>query len=224
MYGLTFKKDKLSNYLHNNYIFDCDFQKPSTCPYCGINNDAIVKSIHHDSVDKKETIVIFVVFECTGCQKRYFATYTLKDHITEFCNTFPMPSTELQSTELATLSPRFVETYNQCLRAESINDLNIAAIGMRSALEILVKDYAIIELKEPKETVSSKSLYQAISDYLKEDDLIKPADVVRILGNDHTHYQRKYPEHDYKLLKSYMDIFINLIETKLKIHHPPVSR
>ena len=224
MYGLTFKRDRLSKYFQNDKDFACEFQKPSTCPYCGINNDPIVTNTHSDAIDKTVTKAIFMVFECTSCEKRFFATYTLKDHVSEFCYTFPMPATEFQSDEISKLSPRFVETYNQCLRAENINDLNISAIGMRSALEILVKDYAINELNEPKENVVSKSLCQAISDYLKEDDLIKPADVVRILGNDHTHYERKYPEHDYKLLKSYMDIFINLIETKLKINHPPVAR
>ncbi len=224
MYGLTFTTDTLLKYLQNSSLFACEFQKPSTCPYCGINTDANVKNIQHEPADDVGTLVLFMVFECTSCRKRFFATYTLKDLVSEFCNTFPTPSAEFQSAEISALSPRFVETYNQCMRAESNGDLNIAAIGMRSALEILIKDYAIAELNEPAKTVTAKSLYQAISDYLKEDELIKPADVVRILGNDHTHYQRKYPEHDYKLLKSYMDIFISLIETKLKIHHPPVAR
>ena len=50
------------------------------------------------------------------------------------------------------------------------------------------------------------------------------ADVIRILGNDYAHYERKYPEHDFELLKRYMDIFINLVETKILIAHPPVER
>ena len=41
---------------------------------------------------------------------------------------------------------------------------------------------------------------------------------------DHTHYERKYPELDFNLLKKYMDIFINLVQTKLLIANPPVSR
>ena len=224
MYSLTFRRDELSNYFQNDRNFCCDFQKPSTCPHCGINTDAIVRNTHADSFGAQDTKIIFMVLECTNCKKFFSASYTLKDCATEFCNTFPMPTVLYQNSVISNLSPRFVETYNQCLRAEGSNDLNLAAIGMRSALEILIKDYAIIELQEPKEKVASKSLFQAISDYLKEDELIKPADVVRILGNDHTHYQRKYPEHDYQLLKSYMDIFIQLIETKLKILHPPVAR
>ena len=53
---------------------------------------------------------------------------------------------------------------------------------------------------------------------------IKGADVVRILGNDFTHYERKYPEFDFKVLKKYMEISIQIIDTQLMINHPPVER
>ena len=33
-----------------------------------------------------------------------------------------------------------------------------------------------------------------------------------------------YPEHDFQILKKYMDVFISLIETKLLIANPPVAR
>ena len=100
----------------------------------------------------------------------------------------------------------------------------MAAIGYRHALECLVKDYAIIELKKDREEVVKKTLAEAIGEYLGEKELVATADVVRILGNDYAHYERKYPEHDFALLKNYMRIFIGLIETKFMISHPPVAR
>ena len=48
--------------------------------------------------------------------------------------------------------------------------------------------------------------------------------VVRILGNDYTHYERKYPQHDFELLKGYMEIFLKQIEVRYMVNHPPVSR
>lgn len=69
-----------------------------------------------------------------------------------------------------------------------------------------------------------KKLFDAISQYLNQPDLINTADVVRILGNDYTHYKRKYPQHDFELLKGYMDIFLKQIEVQYMINHPPVSR
>ena len=135
----------------------------------------------------------------------------------------PFNSSTFSDELIEKISPRFIEVYNQALRAKDNKDLNLAAIGYRSALEILIKDYAINELNEPPEKVIKLKLFEAISNYLPE-NMLSTADVVRILGNDHTHYERKYPELDFNLLQKYMDIFINLVQTKLLIANPPVSR
>lgn len=97
-------------------------------------------------------------------------------------------------------------------------------MGYRNALEILVKDFAIKELHMPYEQVAKTKLIQAIDEYLGERDIIAAADVVRILGNYYSHYEKKYPDHDFKVLKSFMEIFIAQIHTKLLIAHPPVAR
>ena len=56
----------------------------------------------------------------------------------------------------------------------------MAAVGYRSALEILIKDYAINDLHEPSEKVVKLDLFHAISNYLSS-DTVNAADVVRIL-------------------------------------------
>ncbi len=48
--------------------------------------------------------------------------------------------------------------------------------------------------------------------------------LLEFLGNDYAHYDRKYPQLIFEILKRYMLIFINLVETKLLISHPPVQR
>ena len=56
-------------------------------------------------------------------------------------------------------------------------------------------------------------------------DLTSTADVVRILGNDYVHAQKKYPEHDFEVLKNYMDIFVGLMRCSVEqIKLPPVER
>ena len=79
-------------------------------------------------------------------------------------------------------------------------------------------------LKRDRDEVIGKTLYSAIGDYFEETSFVSSADVVRILGNDYAHYDRKYPQLDFEILKRYMLIFINLVETKLLISHPPVQR
>lgn len=166
---------------------------------------------------------VFLIFQCTACKKLFTATYEVTNGKSHICCMTPFKPSAFSDELIEKLSPRFIEVYNQALRAKDNKDLNLAAIGYRSALEILIKDYAINELNEPPEKVIKLKLFEAISNYLPE-NMLSTADVVRILGNDHTHYERKYPELDFNLLQKYMDIFINLVQTKLLIANPPVSR
>lgn len=87
-----------------------------------------------------------------------------------------------------------------------------------------MKDYAVVECGIERDVVKNKSLFASIEEYLGNKDLITSADVIRTLGNDYAHYERKYPEHDFEILKEYMEIFIHLVGTKLRLAHPPVSR
>ena len=204
---------------------DFALQKPMLCPICG----AYVDSTRVDSKlfpEIGESNMGFVKYRCTHCEKGYIVAYEYDKQAktTSFRGFFPSMTEVLESKSLIDLSPGFENYYNQAARAEKAGDLDLAAIGFRTALECLVKDYAIKELHKDREEVVSKKLFGAIGDYLGERELVATADVVRILGNDYTHYERKYPQHDYELLKSYLQIFMKLVETKLMIAHPPLSR
>lgn len=165
------------------------------------------------------------MYQCNSCGKKYLATYDIdiKSKKGTFKAFYPVLAVTYENDLLQSVSPRFVDLYGQALRAEANGDIDIAATGYRNALECLVKDYAINELHEKQETVERKSLFDAISAYLDE-ALLKTADVVRILGNDYTHYTQKYQDIEFENLKAYMEIFISLVETKVRINHPPVSR
>lgn len=136
---------------------------------------------------------------------------------------YPTFTATYENDVLAEFSPRFVELYNQALRSEFAGDIDLAATGYRHALECLVKDYAINRLGENHDEVCRKNLCQVIGEYF-DSDMVRAADVVRILGNDYTHYERRYPELDFEVLKKYMEILIRLVETKELINNPPVSR
>lgn len=200
-------------------------KKPMLCPHCGAYQDGtIVSRAIHSYIDGLS--LGDVCYSCTHCKRNYLVTYTInkKERIANFEAYFPPESASFENEILQGVSPRFVDAYNQALRCEIRGDIELASIGFRQALECLVKDFAITELGAERSEVIKKSLCNAISDYLGEKDLVATADVVRILGNDYAHYERKYPEHDFELLKRYMEIFTKLVETKMLIAHPPVSR
>lgn len=206
--------------------FSFKYQKPAICPHCGFGTDAIVKENNYYSFNDGRLLTS--VCECTACHKSFFFACENPGTNTDDAPMVCMyPSTQIEpykNENLAAISERFIDMYNQALQAEYNQNFELAAIGFRSSLEILVKDYAIQELGEPAETVAKQSLCNAIATYLQQADLVNTADVVRILGNDYTHYKRKYPEHDFVLLKKYMEIFLSQIEVKYMIKHPPVTR
>lgn len=204
--------------------FPFKYQKPAICPHCGFGTDATLKEKTFYSFNNGYLLI--ATCECTACHKNFFfACESISGSYAKMVSMYPsFQVTPYANEKLAAISQRFIDMYNQALFAEFNQNYELAAIGFRSALEILVKDYAIQELGEPAETVAKQSLCNAIEKYLNLPDLVNTADVVRILGNDYTHYQRKYPEHDFALLKKYMEIFLSRIEVQYMINHPPVSR
>lgn len=204
--------------------FSFSYEKPSICPHCGIGTDASLVNKTHFSANGM--MLLIATAKCTACGKEFFFTCLHNnDPVAKTVCLYPdKPFTPYVNDTLSKISERFIEMYNQALFSEHGGNLDLAAIGYRASLEILVKDYAINELKEPPQDVEKKSLFSAIGDYLHQSELISTADVIRILGNDHTHYKRKYPQHDFSLLKFYMEIFLKQIEAAYMINHPPVSR
>lgn len=226
MQNLVFaEKNCKQTFAFNDNAYNFPLRKPMLCPLCGAFQDGIIasRSIHPGPAGSEIGVV---GYKCTFCAEKYIVIYRIdkESKIANFAAFYPPPGGGYKNEILADTSPRFISSYNQALHAENCGDIELAAIGYRQALECLVKDYAIHELGVDREKVIKKSLCDAISEYLGEQELLATADVVRILGNDYAHYERKYPEHDFELLKRYMEIFIKLVETKLLIAHPPVAR
>ncbi len=218
----------MSNYLLKKASafgnFSGNYKKPSVCPHCGFGTDAPL--VQKDTFSFNGHHLFSATCTCTACGKYFFFACEYDSGKTDYAPiVYPnIAFTPYSNNILEKISPRFIDMYNQALQSEFHKNIELAAIGYRSALEILVKDYAISELGLNPEEVSSKKLCSAIGTYLNQEELVKTADVVRILGNDYTHYERKYPQHDFELLKGYMEIFLKQIEVRYMVNHPPVSR
>lgn len=200
------------------------YMKVSTCPYCNISTDATQIGIKPFAIENG--LVADGIYKCTSCDKIFHVSYVKLNDENVFTPYSVYPNFQGRdfSDELKNTSPRFIKLYNQAYKAEYDNNLELAGCGYRNALEVLIKDFAINVLKEKKEEVVKIKLYGAIGKYLSDVDMSKCADVVRILGNDNTHYERDYENIDFKVLKQYLNIFIEMIKVQIKIKNPPVSR
>lgn len=218
-------KDCMATCAPSDSSYKFPLQKPMWCPLCGAYQDGIIASRYIHS-GPGNTQIGTVGYKCTHCDQHYLVIYNIDkaQKTASFAEMYPSVNVDYRNDILESVSPRFIFFYNQALRSEERGDIELAAIGYRSALEYLIKDFAINELKVDYKEVVNVKLCDAITKYLGEKDLTATADVVRILGNDYTHYKRKYPEYDFELLKRYMEIFIKLVETKVMIANPPVKR
>jgi len=221
----SFSKIIISKELRENVkALEISANKPLYCPLCSIPQSGMLKEGKYFLRSNNLFYVTFF-YECSVCHNTYLTIYDVdcNDKKAKFKAFHPSISPSYFDDKLSKISERFIDMYNQALTCENSNHIELAAIGYRSSLEYLIKDYAINELNEDKDSVGKMSLSNAISKYL-DSEAVNSADVVRILGNDYTHFERKYPEYDFEILKAYMEIFIQQIRTKYMISHPPVAR
>lgn len=125
------------------------------------------------------------------------------------------PQKSTFSEEIKSVSPAFIEIFDQALAAEAANLDQIAGIGFRKALEFLIKDFVIHRNGGEAESVKSKLLGKVIKDYIEDPQLKTTAQRATWLGNDETHYVRKWEDRDIDDLKLLIRLSVNWIENIL---------
>ena len=200
--------------------------KPIECPHCGSFVSPVLRNVTGFTYSGNKVIYL-TTFQGDCCHKDFFGLYNIVPSTSSIpdgslLTIYPSYKSILLPDAIHKISPRFVSMYEQCYVAEQNGHLELAGTGYRNAIEILVKDFAINELGHSQAEVVKKKLADAIKTYLPSIDLQQSADVVRILGNDYTHYNQKYDDVSFPILKAYIDIFIKSIETTYLIKHPPV--
>lgn len=118
--------------------------------------------------------------------------------------------------DVKTVFPRFYAIYNQAHKADSLGLDEIAGMGYRKAVEILVKDYCLQVLTDDrkKESIPSMPLAQCIK--LIPYERIKTLALGSAwLGNDETHYERKHTDRDLDDLKRFVKALVFFVSADL---------
>lgn len=118
--------------------------------------------------------------------------------------------------EISDLAPDFVDIYNQANHAEQEGLDLICGVAYRKALEYLIKDF-VIELNPDKsDEIKSMPLQKSIQKYIELADIKEMAERAVWLGNDETHYVRKWENKDLEDLKNLIDLTVYFISMRLK--------
>ena len=113
------------------------------------------------------------------------------------------------------LSPQFVTVYTQARAAESYRLDEIAGMGYRKALEFLVKDYAIKRSPESEFGIRKAFLGSVISNHIDDPNVRQVAERATWLGNDESHYDRRWIGKDIGDLKTLIQLTVNAVESVL---------
>ena len=198
------------------------YETVNKCPICNSSIAPVEKSDFFNSDSK----MYFFMFECPACNKGFITHYNytnerkIKNDISynmlKLVNSYPrVPELHQFDENIKKLSSNFCEIFNQAYVAEQMNLNEIAGIGYRKALEFLIKDYCIDKNKEQEEKIKKDPLSQVITNYILSDKIRNLAKASIWIGNDETHYVRKYEDKDIKDLKRFISATVAYITYEL---------
>ena len=192
---------------------------PDKCPCCGIAYASSPFTTSYFESDEGYTTA-YSTFFCPSCGECFFVSYEVEEDFNGVCGfplkIYPTPETQtVFSAEIQTLSPSFVNIYNQSEQAENNGLHDICGIGYRKALEFLIKDYAISLNPDKQTEIESASLSACISTYINNEKIKTLASASAWSGNDETHYVRKHQNYNVQDLKRFINTVVAFIEYEL---------
>jgi hypothetical protein len=198
-----------------NVQFD---KHPDTCPCCQNGIQPTLKGAYLNGIIN-DSQWLQIVCRCPreSCGLTFLAYYEDLYHKGKYFFRYskpgmPKPPT-IQDT-IKKMSPSFEKIYNESVAAESYGLLEICGAGYRKSLEFLVKDY-IISMGIKEETIKGLFMGKCIEEYIDDNAVKQVAKRAAWLGNDETHFCRKWVDKDLTDLKRLLHLTMNAIDNKI---------
>ncbi len=193
---------------------------PNECPICRVT----IEPVQTGEPLARDNEWLEVYFRCSNrkCKHLIIAKYLPDFGISQagagayyfkFIGTLPYRPVERKFSESMTdTSPLFATIYNRASAAEEYKLPDVAGPGYRKALEFLLKDYAIKLNPNDAATIRTMQLANVISTYFKDPRMAVVFSRATWLGNDQTHYERRWVDHDIGNLKTLINASVHFIE------------
>ena len=169
------------------------------------------------------SVITEIVFQCPlrQCSRLFIGRYVRTGHglsaghfllhSTTPTNAVPPPVAK----EIGEVSPSFVTIYSQASEAEALRLDQIAGVGYRKALEFLIKDYCVSLQPSDTESIHKEPLAATITTRVSDSHVKECARRATWLGNDQTHYTRKWGDKDITDLKTLIELTMNWIRSSV---------
>lgn len=185
---------------------------PDTCPMCG--NPTISQFMTGYLTHK----YLYLGFNCSrnNCGNYFLTEYDEDFRHNWFFIRFLTGHNfgKKISEEITKISPEFTRIYIESEFAFSQGLSQICGMGYRKALEFLIKDYIIHKNPTSSEMVKKMPLQQCIEKYIESPKIKSISERAAWLGNDESHYVRKWIDLDISHLRQLIDLTVHWIETE----------
>jgi hypothetical protein len=185
-------------------------EAPDKCPICHRHSE--VQFVQADATEQDTRVQ--VVWRCAfaGCRS-YFICYYGGLGEGKLLATKPIkPDTTSFPESVTQISPTFVQVFVEAEEATQLGLAQIAGPGYRKAFEFLIKDYAKTLAPSQAATIESKFSGAVVNEFIRDARIQAVAKRCLWLGNDETHYLRKWSDHDVNDLITLIRLAANWIE------------
>ncbi|MFY9328808.1 MAG: hypothetical protein WAO76_12465 [Georgfuchsia sp.] len=190
---------------------------PDNCPRCHHGIEPRLLSSNIVKRDRYDGDILQLLYRCPrqGCQYAFIATYwqgknmhsMALNEVFSLRNTAPFSSEEpAVSDEIKKVSANFVEIYCQAYMAERYGLDQIAGVGYRKSLEYLIKDFCISKHPDKDQEIKESFLGVCINNFTDDANIKECAKRAAWLGNDESHYVRKWEDKEIKDLKILIEL------------------
>ena len=193
---------------------EAEFDPPNRCPVCHCwSQPKFLTAIWSEEHQRIEA-----AFRCTRkrCQSMFIGAYSYPDSNNTKWQPRYVAAHSIAPPEyseiVTTISPQFIEIMNQVVQAKAKQLNQLVGMGMRKALEFLMKDFVIWEHPNQRETIERGELAWVIGQYISDDHIRACAKRAAWLGNDETHYIRKWKDKDIRDLSDLVELTVRWIE------------
>jgi hypothetical protein len=221
---MIFTIPRVSDFSGGETNFGETIDSPDTCPQCHhAIQPRFIAAYLVQNARGGDIMRLEVVFACPrkSCQRLFISRYDPSRTVAgvwRFDLRDSVPATMVEKAFPETVndtSPEFAAIYNQSYRAEQDGLDLICGAGYRRALEFLVKDYAKKKHQGQDEEIEKKFLGSCIAHYIDHPRVKIIAERATWLGNDETHYVRKWEDKDLQDLKKLIELTTHWITMDL---------
>jgi hypothetical protein len=203
-----------------NLFYDLTLEDlPTKCPHCHKSMVPMALfGFHTDSGSRKFPLEVFMNCPAADCKQSFIAYYHRLNEKRYYygdqtsIGSFSKP--EFSET-INNISEDFILIFSEAHIAEELNLLEICGVGYRKAIEFLIKDYLIRKNPKNEEKIKKEQLGPCINKFIENEKIKMVSKRAVWLGNDETHYVRKWENKDLKDLKSLISLVIYWIEMEV---------